>query len=92
MQVYTYTTCIYIHIYIHVTLTLQFDWWSMTAYVFIQSGQTPLYMASLNGHLPVVQLLLRRRANVSLCKKVCISFHILIQNRCIILAYNVLYL
>ena len=36
----------------------------------MQGGATPLYFASLNGHVAVVRLLLERRAGVNICGKV----------------------
>ena len=43
---------------------------------------TPLYYASMKGHVAVVQLLLLNNADVSICKEVCYSdymvqFHII---------------
>ena len=35
-----------------------------------QSGSTALYMASQNGHVSVVELLLQKYADVSICTKV----------------------
>ena len=39
-------------------------------YVYIQNGATALYIASDKGHVAVVELLLQKHANVSICKKV----------------------
>ena len=39
--------------------------------MYLQDGQTPLYIASSNGHIAVVQLLLQMFADVSISKKVC---------------------
>ena len=36
----------------------------------VQDGETALYIACGNGHLPVVRLLLQKHANVSICSKV----------------------
>ena len=37
----------------------------------LQSGQTPVWCASCNGHSAVVQLLIENGADISICKKVC---------------------
>ena len=37
----------------------------------IQDGRTALYCASQFGHVAVVQLLLQRHADVSICHEVC---------------------
>ena len=39
--------------------------------MYLQDGQTPLYIASWKGHIAVVQLLLQMFADVSISKKVC---------------------
>ena len=39
-------------------------------YVYIQDGETALYIASDKGHVAVVELLLQKHANVSICTKV----------------------
>lgn len=39
--------------------------------IFIQEGETPLFCASLKGHVEVVKLLLERNAAVDLCNQVC---------------------
>ena len=36
----------------------------------VQDGCTPLYLASQNGHMAVVQLLLQRQADVNICNAV----------------------
>ena len=38
--------------------------------VYLQDGETPLYIASWKGHIAVVQLLLQMCADVSISKKV----------------------
>ena len=40
------------------------------SYVHIQVGCTALYCAAWKGHVAVVQLLLQRHADVSICKEV----------------------
>jgi len=37
----------------------------------MQDGRTALYYASWKGHTAVVRLLLKRKADVSICKEVC---------------------
>ena len=44
----------------------------------VQAGETPLFYASLNGHVAVVQLLLQNNADISICKEV----HLHIYNNC----------
>ena len=39
--------------------------------MYIQEGRTALYYASWKGHMAVVHLLLKEKADVSICKKVC---------------------
>ena len=39
--------------------------------MYLQDGQTPLFIASRKGHIAVVQLLLQMFADVSISKKVC---------------------
>ena len=39
-------------------------------HVYIQDGRTALYIASWNGHVAVVQLLIERGAEVDVCMKV----------------------
>ena len=39
--------------------------------MYLQDGQTPLYIASREGHIAVVQLLLQMFADVSISTKVC---------------------
>ena len=39
-----------------------------------QDGVTPLYMASQKGNREVVEILIRRRANINLPRDVCMSF------------------
>ena len=36
-------------------------------------GETALYVASLCGHVEIVKLLIQRKAEVNICKEVCIS-------------------
>ena len=37
---------------------------------FTQDGHTPVYLASLKGHVDVVRLLIQNKCNLSLCTKV----------------------
>ena len=39
--------------------------------IHVQDGETPLYIASWNGHGAVVKLLLEQHADVSISKTVC---------------------
>ena len=39
--------------------------------IYIQDGCTALYLASQEGHVAVIQLLLQRHADVSICAEVC---------------------
>ena len=39
--------------------------------IYIQEGRTALYYASWKGHTAIVPLLLKEKADVSICKKVC---------------------
>ena len=38
--------------------------------IHVQTGTTPLYIASLKGHGAVVKLLLEQHADVSICRRV----------------------
>ena len=38
--------------------------------LYIQTGETPLFSASFNGHAAVVDLLLQNGADVSICDEV----------------------
>ena len=39
----------------------------------LQSGRTPVNIASFEGHTAVVQLLIENGADVSICEEVCIQ-------------------
>ena len=43
----------------------------MWCYMYIQNGQTPLYIASTDGHGAVVKVLLEDNADVSISEMVC---------------------
>ena len=45
--------------------------YSLDNVIYLQDGQTPLYIASWKGHIAVVQLLLQMFADVSISEKVC---------------------
>ena len=49
----------------------------MTAtYLYIiQNGQTALFYASMDGHVAVVELLLQKHADISICEMVHINFY-----------------
>ena len=38
--------------------------------LYVQDGMTALFIASWKDHVAIVQLLLQKRADVSICKKV----------------------
>ena len=43
----------------------------------LQSGQTPVYSASSKGHTAVVQLLIKKGADISICDEVLYSYYTL---------------
>ena len=47
---------------------------SMVSMITTQEGVTALYIASQEGHVTVVRLLLEKRAGVNICKKVVMDF------------------
>ena len=50
----------------------------------MQDGCTALYLASMKGHVKVVELLLKRNADVNICDKVRYSFyHQAVQCSCV---------
>ena len=51
-----------------VKMCLQYD---NVLLIHVQDGETPLYIASWNGHGAVVKLLLEQHADVSISKTVC---------------------
>jgi len=44
--------------------------------LFVQNGHTALFLASLKGQVAVVQLLVQRHADVSICSEVWIISYI----------------
>ena len=59
-----------IHGYIPFTVLWKNGYLDLCIFTIFQSGETALWYASLKGHMEVVQLLLQKNANVSLCNKV----------------------
>ena len=43
--------------------------------IITQASYTPLFLASLNSRVAVVKLLIERKADVSICNKVCLFSH-----------------
>jgi hypothetical protein len=58
--------CLFIHIYIFIfTYTMYIQIYSYLSLYYNQYGRTALIMASLNGHIEVVVILLERGASVN---------------------------
>ena len=47
----------------------------MVSILTTQEGVTALYFASQEGHVTIVSLLLEKKADVNICKKVVIDFN-----------------